>query len=301
MELPHFDNVEQVRASLSERGVAFGTVDPTMYHRWKKELGFPVISKSGLVDFMANRYKYHWAEVNNVREESDALKRGSLIDTLALTPELYDQQYTCEEINRRTNAGKARAAELDALGLKIITPHEKAKAQMAADAALELINSLCGEAGYRTQIGMWALMTHLGSAPLATPLIISGMLDVYPLDPSLPLIDLKSTSVNVASEHDINKNMASFGYGIQAAMYCDLLQWCTKQVRTFRFVFVSVEPPCQTRYVRVDEGTLALYTRRYRAAMYDYADACVNGDWGEQQLPPMTYNPPMWELTRKDA
>ena len=90
---------------------------PEVYHAAKGEverkLRCPVVSKSLLWDFMKDPYGSRWRAIQEVRKESEALRKGSLVDCLTLTPELFGELYVVEEVNRRTNAGKARVAELE--------------------------------------------------------------------------------------------------------------------------------------------------------------------------------------------
>jgi hypothetical protein len=70
------------------------------------------ISKSmlGDLDDCPARFKYRHID-GNKREETDSLRLGKAIHTLALEPHLFDSDYTIFEGDRRTNAGKAAYAE----------------------------------------------------------------------------------------------------------------------------------------------------------------------------------------------
>lgn len=296
-----FDSVtfDGVQEQLARRRYAVGTVDPVEYHAWKgrlsAQLGMPCVSKSSLLEFMRNPYKYKWDAEHGVKKASRALALGSLIDCLTLTPELTETLYTCEQVDRRTKAGKARAAELEGAGVTPVSPEDMDAAQLAAGHARELIDIACGE-GWQSQVGMWVVIDTIGAVELATPLVVTGMLDVCPFAATSGLIDLKSTSVNLADSAEVNRNMAAYGYGVQAAMYCDLFAAITGEVRDFEFVFVSSEPPCQVRRVMVDEATLCMYRRRYQLALIEFAECAATGRFGNVELDSMTYNPPAWEL-----
>ncbi|MCD8071132.1 MAG: PD-(D/E)XK nuclease-like domain-containing protein [Akkermansiaceae bacterium] len=286
----------QVREALRKQGFARGAVKPASYHAWKSQLGEPCVSKSTLIDFMRNPFKFRWEQEHGGKEETAAMRKGSLIDCLVLTPELFENLYAVEEINRRTKEGKAREAELLEQGKTILTPKELAEAQNIEDAA---VRALTRFAPYGTQEAMWVRLTHVGSYELPQPVIVSGMLDVRPGAAELPLLDLKTTSADLTSENELNRAMANFGYGIQAAMYVDLWQTCTGEAREFAFLFVSTDTPAQTRIVRVGEGTLELYRRRYREAIARFSECAENGVWGAQELPEIEYRPPMWEINRE--
>lgn len=291
-----FDGVLE---QLAQRRYAVGSVDPVEYHAWKgrlsAQLGMPCVSKSSLLEFMRNPYKYKWDAEHGVKKASRALAVGSLIDCLALTPELAETLYTCEQVDRRTKAGKARAAELEGAGVTPVSPEDMEVARLAAGHARGLIDIACGE-GWQSQVGMWVVIDAVGAVELATPLVVTGMLDVCPRSAGAGLVDLKSTGVNLADCAEVNRNVAAFGYGLQAAMYCDLFAAVTGEERDFSFVFVSSEPPCQVRRVRVDEATLCAYRRRYQLALVEFAECAATGRFGSVELDDMVYNPPAWEL-----
>ena len=68
------------------------------------------------------------------QELTDALRFGTLVHGLALTPNQLDREFIVADYERRSIAGKARYAELQAYGLPIIKPAEldKARAVVAA-------------------------------------------------------------------------------------------------------------------------------------------------------------------------
>lgn len=287
--------LEGVLEQLAGRRYAIGAVNPQDYHAWKSRLGMPCVSKSSLLDFMRNPYKYRWDAERGIKKSGKALAVGSLIDCLTLTPDLTGSLYVCEQVDRRTKAGKARAAELDAKGITPVSPEDMEVASMAARHARELIEGLCCR-GWQSQVGMWVVVDTIGAVQLATPIVVTGMLDVCPFAASDPLIDLKSTSVNLADNAEVNRNMAVYGYGYQAAMYRDLFAAVTGEERDFAFVFVASEAPCQVRRVEVDSATLCAYRRRYQLALIDYAECAAQGRFGSLELECMSYNPPAWEL-----
>lgn len=293
MDMDTITTPEEVKETLLAQGFARGAVNPAAYHAWKSALGEPCVSKSSLTEFMKNPYKHHWQEEHGTKEETAGMRKGSLVDCLVLTPELFETLYAVDEINRRTKEGKAREAELMAQGKTILTPKEFAEAQDVAEAAASALERF---APYGTQEALWVRLTHVGSYELPQPVIVSGMLDVRPGASELPLIDLKTTSADPANAGELNRAMANFGYGIQAAMYVDLWRACTGEARGFAFLFAGTgSEPVQTRLVHMNDGTLEMYRRRYREAITEYSEACASGLWGARELPEMDYQPPAWE------
>ncbi len=302
MEMKHFDSPGQVMTELRAYRCAIGTVDPTAYHAWKDQLDYPCVSKSSLLDFTANPFVYRYNKEHGVRKESSALKKGSLIDCLTLTPELFTEQFAVGKVDKRTKEGKALAADIEARGLTLISDEEYAAGTMAAKHAVAVLAELCGAPGegYLTQVGMWVLLDSINGVELETPIIVSGMLDVLPTGEGMPLIDLKSTSVDVADAGKLNRNFSDFGYGVQAAMYADMFQVCMSEPwsRGFLFLFVGSDAPSQTRLVRINDGDMEFYRSRYCLALQNYAHCCATGDWGELHLPEMMYSMPAWEARK---
>ncbi len=291
--------VAAVSAGLKGDGCWSGPVMPEVYHAAKGEverkLRCPVVSKSLLWDFMKDPYGARWRAMEGVKKESDALRKGSLIDCLTLTPELFGGLYVVEEVNRRTNAGKARVAELEGEGKVILTPKEFDEAQKVALLARGVLESL---GGYRTQVACWARVDEVGGEALACPVVITGMFDVLPDEVVLPVVDLKTTSRSIVDEREVCRNVAEFGYGIQAAVYTDLCQLVLGQERGFRFLYVSTEEPVRLRWVGVDSCDVEMYRARYYAALREYARCWKEDYWGDAVLPAMVYAPPVWDVNR---
>ena len=293
--------VAAVCAGLKGEGCWSGVVMPEVYHAAKGEverkLRCPVVSKSLLWEFMKDPYGARWRAIQDVKKESEALRKGSLVDCLTLTPELFGELYVVEEVNRRTNAGKARVAELEGEGKVILTPREYDEGKSVARLARGVLESL---GGYRTQVACWARVEEVEGVPLACPVVITGMFDVLPDEVVLPIVDLKTTSRSIADAWEVCRNVAEFGYGIQAAVYTDLCQLVLGEERGFRFLYVSLEEPVRLRWVDVNVCDVELYRARYFAGLRAYAECWAGDDWGSAVLPDMVYEVPSWDA-RKGA
>lgn len=103
-----------------------------------------------------------------------------------------------------------------------------------------------------------------------------ALVDNAPLDPRLPLYDLKSTTD--ASPESLAKTVASYGYDFQVAHYLAVWKAATGEDRKFRIVFVEKEAPFG---VSVAE----LYRKPGdEADWFDHADALARDArriWGE--------------------
>ena len=274
--------------------------DTREYHAMKKALEkktkFPVVSKSLLIDFMADPYGCHWKQTAGEEERSEALRKGALIDCLTLTPELAGDVYVVEEVNRRTNAGKARVAELEGAGKAIVGPEEYEAARRVAMLARGELEARLGE--YKTQVAAYFVTDEVQGEKLATPVIVTGMFDVLPDNETLPIVDLKTTSRSIVNPKEINRNMAEYGYGVQAAMYIDLALFGMGESRKFMFFYVTVSEPTRMRFVDVNMTDIELYRARYFDGLKAYAAAWNGDDWGSALLPDMVYEVPAWDMKR---
>lgn len=177
--------LDGVLLALEGAGFALGAVNPNEYHAWKGQIaeamGCPVVSKTDLADFARSPYRYHYRKEHALREETRAMRRGSLIDTLVLTPELFDAQYALPwqpdeprkvrvkkdgkpyengeqdpEQKERWRAAAAEYAERSA-GKVAITQAELDEAQVVARRALNHLQELGMQRGvdYDTQVAFF--------------------------------------------------------------------------------------------------------------------------------------------------
>lgn len=79
------------------------------------------LSKSMISDFAdcPARFKHRYID-DNPREETDSLRVGKAIHTLALEPELWAAEYVVLDVDKRTKAGKEEWAEAEASGKTIL-------------------------------------------------------------------------------------------------------------------------------------------------------------------------------------
>ena len=212
--------LDDVLAALRTEGCACGPVNPGEYHAWKPvleaELNCPVVSKSTLADFAANPYKFKWEQDNKVRKSSDAMALGSLVDCLTLTPDLFAEQYLCEPVRvqlkkdgtpyadgRQDPEQKAEWLAKAEDGVHVITEEQLGRGKAIAKQATQHLERLGLRPGetYTSQVGLWVYLTELGGMKLASPVVVTGMLDVCPTAGAL--VDLKTTSVDVSSESKV--------------------------------------------------------------------------------------------------
>ncbi len=289
--LPHLsgDDVERL---LKEQGFAIGVMHPDEYHETKKR--FPIsLSKSSITKAIDSLYRYrHAAPV----ETSKAMAFGSLVDTMLLTPELFDAQYVRvdKKPDGRTKEGKALLAEIKAQGKQPFCEAEARTELMAVKHAQELLDHEIGDE-YTPQVAMWVMTPASGS--YGVEMVISGMVDMLPHNPEEEGIwDLKTTSVKVGNMALLCKHMSDFYYGIQAAMYIDLFRECGGECKEqFSFLFVESSLPCCTRVVTMVAEDIDRYRSVYLGLLAEIAEAHRLDSWGSHIHEPEVYTAPRWE------
>ena len=309
---------DEVLRSLRTEGVCGGTVDPQAYHAMKpmleKALGVPVVSKSTLHDFSKGAYKFHWNKLNKVEKKTESMALGSLVDCLALTPELFEEQYLCEEkkvavkkdgtpyANGQQDAEqKARWEAAATEGVTVISMEQKAKGEMIAAQAVKHLAErgiVLGETA-TSQFAVWVYMTEIDGAALATPVVVTGMFDILPHEGD-EIQDLKSTSVEVDNFEKVRFTIEDFGYGEQGAMYLDLYNaYKPEDARTrFSFLFVGTSEPVMSRFVEMSPVCIEIYRDEYRAKLRKYALAWKSQDWGNAELETRIFMPSAREMKR---
>ena len=306
---------EQVLERLQTDGYAIGAVNPREYHKWKgmlaEALDVPVTSKSDLSDFAACPLRYRYNKENGVKKSSDALRMGSLVDCLTLTPELFDKEYLCEPKRVAiTKDGKPHAKgwqdpeqkaaweAAEAQGITVLTLEELAKAKVIAQRASEHLAErglILGQT-FQSQVAMWVCLRSVGGVPLACPVVVTGMMDILPLGGS-SIWDLKTTSMPVENEAKLMYTLEDFHYGVQAALYTDMYNLCTGEQRDeFSFLFTATgELPVMSREVTMQTEALEFYRAMYERWLVAFALAHATGDWGLHTLPRKFYTPTLRE------
>lgn len=179
---------------------------------------------------MQSPYHYYSRYLDPDRQpqiQTAAMKLGSLTHCCVLEPDEVSKRYGITP-DRRSNAGKALAADMEASGIEAVTAAEMEQAlQMAASvrsnstAALLLSN---GEA----EKSLWWDDIATGIRCKVRPDWINGD----------TIVDLK-TCVD-ASKSGFAKSVANFGYSIQAAHYL-------AGTLATKFIFIAVEKKLSIR------------------------------------------------------
>jgi hypothetical protein len=196
-------------------------------------------------------------------EPTAALRLGTLVHGLALTPRQFEREFIVADYERRSVAGKARYIALQQSGLTVVKPAEldQARAIVAALQADPVARKLLrGGKKERTII-----------QPRARGLLpLKARLDVHQ-ESRRQVIELKTTW-NLAA---VQATMGRYRYPLSAVFYRDLV--CGLSVI---FVFVQTREPYEILVMPMERPQLQDGERQWRTALERF-DAC----WRLNQWP----------------
>lgn len=248
------------------------TIIPDMpdgdYHAHK------ALSRSALWLFKELPYKYWYQYLSGQaeeRKETAALRTGSLIHTMILEPDLFNERYyVMPKVNKATKAGKeayANAVE-KANGRAIINLEEFEMADAMRKSVHDnnvLAKSIITNAKIEHSI-FWT-DAKTGLELKCRPDIINS-----------PLVgDLKTTAN--ASYREFQLSTFKYGYALQSAMVYKAAE--ALQIPFEKFVFICVEktPPYATGLYLVDDEMLDFGCRQLRRLLDDYKQCLDASDW----------------------
>ncbi len=161
-----------------------------------------------------------------IETPTDAMRFGTLVHCLALTPSQLEREFLVADYERRSNAGKARYAQLNQYGLTVIKPAELDRARAVVDALHanpEARKLLRGGRKERTII-----------QPRARGLLpLKARLDVHQ-ESKRGVVELKT----IRDLGLVEKSMERYRYPLSAAFYRDMVRG-----QSVTFVFVQSTPP----------------------------------------------------------
>jgi hypothetical protein len=190
---------------------------------------------------------HYWAEKENPRAPTAAMKNGTLTHTLFFEPDKFEEEYAVmPKYDKRTKFGKEAAEQFEEAnqGKTVIDEYayQRAKEIVAAANANPLVAELMANGGDAEVTMQWdqygvkckARVDYLTSATM---------------------LDLKTCSD--ASPSGFARQIAAFSYHLQAAHYANGFREITGfELDRFIFVAVESEPPYATGVYVIDEAGL---------------------------------------------
>jgi hypothetical protein len=242
----------------------------------------PAISASHLKAVMQSPYHYFSRFLDPKRppmEPTSAMRLGSLAHCAVLEPDELSKRYAIAP-DRRSNAGKAAAAEMAANGIEAVSEPEMALALSMADAVRQHPYAAALLADGKAEQSFWA-------DDLATGLRIKARPDWYT---GATIVDLKTCTD--ASPNGFARACATFSYHVQAAHYLNV---------TFaeRFVFIAVEktyPYCVGTY-ELDAAAMAAGKEQCRIGLQTISNCQAINEWPGYTTTCDTISMPYWALS----
>jgi hypothetical protein len=285
-------------------------IDPTVYHRQEAKRGSPefIMSRGALMEFL--NCPSRW--LNGYEgEDSKATDWGSLIDTLALSPERFGELYSVAPEHypdKKTGEPKPwnwNATFCDewrsAQGNRTVI---KSVERSRADAAIESLHrdKAIAEliAHSTTQVFVMAEY-HDADTKLVVPL--KALVDLVP-EANHPtfgkaLADFKTAAT--ANPSAWPRTVFQRGYDTQAALYIDLYVAATGEERIeWLHAIQESFPPYQTGRRLLSQEFIEIGRAKYQRALKLYCHCLKNDFWpGYDDVGDMIM--PGWKLTEPEA
>jgi hypothetical protein len=201
-------------------------------------------------------------------ESTNALRFGTLVHCLALTPNQFSKECIVMDCNRRTRAGRAEWTAVLASGLTPITVPEldKARAVVAALKARPEIRRLLVH-GRKERVIL---------QPRARGLLpLKARLDIH-YEAKRQVVELKTTRDLCV----IRTSMERYRYPLSAAFYRDI----TRSQSTI-FIFVQTREPFEVEAFEMDRLQLQEGREQWQSALRRFDECWQSGEWPEAPAP----------------
>lgn len=233
----------------------------------------PCISSHWLIDMLtspAHCWRRHLDPYRVIDGATDAIRMGTLVHNLALTPGQFDKEIRVLDVNRMTRVGRAEWNWTLAQGWTPVTPKEldKARAIVAALKADKTANRLLT---YGRKERTIIQPRPAGLLPL------KARIDVHH-EARRHVVELKTTWNLDGIEHAMKK----YRYPLSAAFYRDMVRG-----QHMTFVFVQSTAPHKLAIFDLSRSDLQDGEMMYSAAL-DMFDAC----WKHNEWPDLDSHAP---------
>ena len=227
----------------------------------------PAVSSHWLIEMLnspAACWRKYLDPERPAEEPTDAMRFGTLVHGLALTPNQFKWEFAVMNCERRSKADRARWEWIQAQGLIPIRPAEldKARAIVAAlQASPEARKLLRGGKKERTIV-----------QPRAAGLLpLKGRLDIHH-ESKRQIIELKTTW-NLDS---IETAMTRYRYPLSAAFYRNLVRG-----QSVIFVFVQTREPYEITVLDMDKAQLQAGREQWQTALARFDECWLANEWPE--------------------
>jgi exodeoxyribonuclease VIII len=235
----------------------------------------PGVSSHALIE-MGRSPLHCWAKYidpNRQDEEpTPAMKFGTLVHTMVLTPETFSDAFVmADSINRRTNQGKSEYAALLESGQLAVTDKE-------CRAALRIVKAIKRHpvAGPLFNVGEPEKILTVAREPHRCPL--KGRLDW--LSPQPAIVELKTATD--ASKEAFLRSVYRYSYHLSAAYYRMLVSQTTgtpEDAIPYIFAVVETKAPYAVAVYPSSERLLAEGRALWETNLARFDECWINDDW----------------------
>ena len=234
----------------------------------------PCISSHWLIDMLqspAHCYRRHLDPARAIEAPSDALRLGTLVHCLALTPKQFTQEFRVIAQDRRSRAGRAEWDWTTAQGWAPIRPGE-------LDRARAIVAALKADPTARKLLAHGKKERTIIQPRQAGLLPLKARLDIHD-EARRHVIELKTTWNLLAMVTAWEK----YRYALSAAFYRDMVRG-----QHTTFIFVETKEPYNIAIEAISKEDLQDGERQWRTAL-ELFDAC----WKLNQWPEMESTTPI--------
>ena len=229
----------------------------------------PAISSHWLIamlDSPATCWRKYLDPQRSAEEPTDALRLGTLVHCLALTPNQFKWEFAVMNCERRSREGRARWEWIQAQGLIPIRPAE-------LDHARAIVSALQANPEARKLLRHGKKERTIIQPRQPGLLPLKGRLDIHH-EAKRQVVELKTTW-NLAA---VETAMERYRYPLSAAFYAEI-----SRSLAVHFVFVQTREPLEVAVMTLTPAQLATGREQWQTALARF-DACwAANEWPEAE------------------
>lgn len=230
--------------------------------------GIQALNYSGAKELLKSPAHYQ-AYLAKEREETKALRLGSLIHCAVLQPELLTEKFAiAPDVDKRTKEGKAAYAEWSSSlkpGQTVVSLEENTEAHVVASHVRATLDRL----GVTFEATEFMFTTDYNGVQLKAA--IDAVAGDY-------LWDIKTTED--ASPAGILKAIRAYRYNLQAYFYRLAYETAfSRRLLGFRFLFVEKQPPYATAVVEIGPELMSYAVADFEKALQTYRECTTLDSW----------------------
>lgn len=228
------------------------------------------LSRSDIFEMRKSPMHFRYA-LDHPREETAAMAFGTALHCYVLEPEKFAERYViCEKIDRRTTAGKAKLAEIDASGLIPMDEETWQKMECMRTNIMSNKDARLLLTGEKEKSYFWT--DNLSGIDLKCRPDCRTDIGAVSV-----IVDLKTTAD--ASTEGFMRSCLTYGYDLQAAMYKQGVESVEGKPHRFVFIAVEKEPPYACNVLEAGELMIRKGNEDLRSYLYAIKHCKETNNW----------------------